>query len=155
MIKINKKVEYALMSLKYIASKKDEEHLISAREICEKFGAPFDTTAKVLQIMNSKGIVKSVKGIKGGYALSTDLDTVTYMDLVRLIEGKDQSHFCQNSKGICDLYSSCNIVTPLEQLNSRVNDFLEDLKLSELLFGENYSENKKIENNTSSPMEEL
>lgn len=149
MIKINKKVEYALMSLKYIAN--NDNKLISAREICEKFGTPFDTTAKVLQIMNNHDIVNSVKGIKGGYSLKKDLHKVTYMELVRLIEGKSPKSFCQTSKGVCDLYETCNIVTPLEQLNSRINYFLEDLTLHELLFGPSYCQTKE---SNSSLMEE-
>ena len=71
MLKINKKVEYALMALKFMADKthsaipnnQDNEVVIltSAREICDEFNTPFDTTAKVMQLMNNHDILKSVK----------------------------------------------------------------------------------------------
>lgn len=136
MIKINKKIEYAMIALKYIASEsqKDEEKLTSAREICDRFGTPFDTTAKVLQVMNSKGLLNSTKGIKGGYTLARPLSQVTFTELGRMIEGKDHfSNFCESSKGLCDLYSICNIVTPIDTLNNKVNKFLSELTLDELL----------------------
>jgi Rrf2 family protein len=134
MLKINRKVEYALMALKFMA-KKEQGHLTSAREICEAFHVPFDTTAKVLQIMNSNGLLNSVKGIRGGYQLEKKLDEITYMELARIVEGKDSTQFCQNSKGeLCELHSSCNISDPLEQLNKKLNTYLEGLTLSELLF---------------------
>ena len=63
MIKINKKVEYALMVLK-LMSDRDETELTSAREVCEMFKTPFDTTSKVMQIMNNAGILSSVQGVK-------------------------------------------------------------------------------------------
>lgn len=134
MLKINRKVEYALMALKFMAAK-EEKSLTSAREICETFNVPFDTTAKVLQIMNSNGILNSVKGIRGGYQLKKNLAEVTYMELARLVEGKEEGQFCQNSKGeVCELYTSCNIANPLELLNKKLNSYLEGLSLKELLF---------------------
>lgn len=137
MIKINKKVEYALIALKYIASQKSqsgEEKLVSAREICDRFKTPFDTTAKVLQIMNNNGILNSTKGIKGGYSLSQSLGNITFSQLNRMIEQKESAQkFCANSKGMCDLYSICNIVTPLEALNNKINQYLEELTLEDLL----------------------
>lgn len=137
MIKINKKVEYALIALKYIASQKSqsgEEKLVSAREICDRFKTPFDTTAKVLQIMNNNGILNSTKGIKGGYSLSQSLGNITFSQLNRMIEQKESTQkFCASSKGMCDLYSICNIVTPLEALNNKINHYLEELTLEDLL----------------------
>ena len=67
MLKINKKVEYALMALKFMAEEKAIGKITSAREICDKFNTPFDTTAKVMQAMNHHKILNSVKGTKGGY----------------------------------------------------------------------------------------
>jgi Rrf2 family protein len=143
MLKINRKVEYALMALKFMA-KKEAGHLTSAREICEAFSVPFDTTAKVLQIMNSHGLLSSVKGIRGGYQLEKKLEETTYMQLARLIEGNNATQFCQNSKGeLCELHSNCNISDPLEQLNRKLNVYLEGLSLEELLF-ENELQNTEV-----------
>lgn len=134
MLKVNRKVEYALMALKFMATR-PEAGLTSAREICEAFNVPFDTTAKVLQIMNAKGLLKSVKGIRGGYHLEKSLSDITYMELSRMVEAREDEEFCQNSKGeICDLHKNCNIAGPLEQLNKKLNTYLEDLSLKELLF---------------------
>ncbi len=152
MIKINKKVEYALMALKWIAQK-ERGALTSAREICNTFNTPFDTTAKVLQIMNNKNILHSTKGIKGGYTLAKPLKEITFMELARLIEAKswseENSHFCVTPKGICDLYHSCNIVDPIEQLNQQINQFLENLTLEELLIKESFCCGIDSKTNTS------
>lgn len=138
MLKINKKVEYALMALKFMADKSHsqaagESTLTSAREICDEFKTPFDTTAKVMQLMNNQEILKSVKGIKGGYSLNKPLEDITYMHLVRLIEGKIDSGVCVTNKGTCELFGKCNISTPLELLNRKLNVFLESLTLADLL----------------------
>jgi len=111
----------------------ETETLISAREICDRFKTPFDTTAKVLQILNNNGVLKSTKGIKGGYSLQKPLKEISFNQLNQMIEGKNNSeNFCESSKGVCDLYSLCNIVTPLELLNKKMNQFLDQLSLEEL-----------------------
>ena len=147
MLKINKKVEYALMALKFMAEKTvqsgGDHNLTSAREICDEFNTPFDTTAKVMQLMNNKDILKSVKGIKGGYSLNKNLSEITYMNLVRLIECKeDIGRVCTTSKGTCELFPKCNIATPIELLNRKLNLFLEHLTLEELLIGTEFNPQK-------------
>lgn len=132
MLRINKKVEYALMALKFMASKKDGE-LTSAREICDEFRTPFDTVAKVLQSLNLHEILNSVKGVNGGYTLSRPLNEITFMELSRIIEGSPRGKNCLAEKGTCELYGSCNIVTPIEQLRTKIEGYLERLTLEELL----------------------
>jgi len=118
-------------------SAQKEGELTSAREICDRFKTPFDTTAKVLQLMNNQGVLNSTKGIKGGYSLATSLSQLTFIQLAEIIEGKNKdSSFCQSTKGRCDLYEQCNIVTPIDLLSKKVNEFLAGLTLEELLLNE-------------------
>jgi DNA-binding IscR family transcriptional regulator len=69
---------------------KDKElsDLTTAREVCDRYNTPFDTTAKVMQQMNTAGILHSHKGVKGGYTLARDLASISYIELSQLIEGK-------------------------------------------------------------------
>lgn len=151
MIKINKKVEYALIALKYMATHKPAAHdLTSAREICDRFKTPFDTTAKVLQVMNNNGLLNSTKGIKGGYSLAKPLREITFTELALMIEGIGEvKKFCESSKGLCDLYHICNIVSPIDTLNNKINNFLNQLTLEDLLLKEEHS----FRNETSLNME--
>ncbi len=138
MLKINKKVEYALMAIKYMTTNKEE--LTSAREICDLFNIPFDTMAKVMQSMNNEQILLSVKGVKGGYKLAKDLREISYMDIARVVEGKEVAFTCQNGKKC--LVSSCNIITPIRRLSMKINNYLEKLTVHELLFGEDNEQRK-------------
>ncbi len=131
MLKINRKVEYALMTLKFMTTKKRDD-LTSAREICERFKIPFDTTAKVMQQMGHHGILDSVQGVKGGYTLITDLSKISYMDLNRIIEGKSDAIGCENGRP-CHLKDFCNIMGPVIKLNKKLGSYLEKTNLKELL----------------------
>ncbi len=141
MIKINRKVEYALMVLKLMKEKAPGD-LTTAREVCDKFETPFDTTAKVMQQMNNAGILHSQKGVKGGYSLARELNEVTYMDLVQLIEGKSFMMDCHD--GPCELYHTCNITQPIKRLNDYLINIFSSLTLNELLAEDNLLALKKL-----------
>ena len=127
MLKINKKVEYALMVLKFLENK---DKLISTREICDHFKTPFDPTARVMQQMVNRGILKSVKGIKGGYSLQMSLDDLSYGNLVNTIEdNQTQENKCHTKHGPCEHLKHCNIITPVELLNHKLQHFLENLNV--------------------------
>ena len=141
MIKINRKVEYALMVLKLMKDKAPSE-LTSAREVCDKFETPFDTTAKVMQQMNNGGLLHSHKGVKGGYTLSCDLSKVSYLELVELIEGKSFMMDCH--EGPCDLIDKCNISQPIKRLNDYLINIFNALSVNELLSEDNLLALKKL-----------
>lgn len=146
MIKINRKVEYALMVLKLMKEKELTE-LTTAREVCDRFNTPFDTVAKVMQQMNTAGILHSHKGVKGGYTLSKDLNLVSYMELVEMIEGKSFMMDCHDrgdDKGPCDLYHSCNITQPIKRLNDYLINIFRALTLNELLSEDNLLALKRL-----------
>jgi Rrf2 family protein len=130
LVKINKKVEYALIVLKHMSTK-DIKSLSQAREVCELYQTPFDTTAKVMQQMNQAGFFNSQKGAKGGYSLKVDLNNISYLQLVEIIEGKKSVIDCADTK--CNLIKSCNIVSPITKLNKHLTYFFQGLSLEELL----------------------
>lgn len=134
MLKVNKKVEYALMSLKYMAEK-PESDLSTAREICDNLHIPFDPTARALQLLNQEDILSSIKGVKGGYKLNRPLSEVSFMQLSQIIEKQVDHSFCTDKSGkACELSENCTISSPMQNLGFQVNQFFNQLNLNELLF---------------------
>ena len=60
MFKINRKIGYALIALKHM-SHKSPGQLTSAKEICDTYLIPFDSTSRVLQNRAQKAGIKSSK----------------------------------------------------------------------------------------------
>lgn len=132
MLKINRKVEYALMALKFMLNKGPQE-LASAREIGDHFGIPFDTVSKVMQSLRKNQILQSIKGVGGGHRLTSDLSSVSYVQLARMVEDRPFTGPCQNEKGTCEHFDSCNIITPIDTVNQRVTEFLDSVSVRDLL----------------------
>lgn len=133
MNRLNRKVEYALMGLKIMAQKRPGE-LTSAKEIVEVTGSPFDATARVLQQLAQKKILRSEHGAHGGYVVIRDLSKVSMYELMEMILGPMTVAKCIGEEHTaCELRGSCNIVSPVSILNRRVVEFYQGLSVGELL----------------------
>lgn len=135
MNRINRKLEYALIALKHMSAKSPGE-LSSAKEISEQHQCPFDATAKVMQVMASKGLLKSEQGVHGGYQIIRDLNKVSVHDLMEMIVGPVELARCLNSvegEPPCDMVGACIIQSPMATLNSRLEQFYRSLSLADLL----------------------
>lgn len=130
MVKISKKVEYSLIVLKHFLEAQ-EGHQATARHICDLYKTPFDTTAKVMQVMNNAGILSSNQGVKGGYKVNVNFANVSYLELVEIIEKKEFGQYCDQLG--CSLIDSCNITGPIKKFNQHIYWFLRNLSLKELL----------------------
>ncbi|HKI99204.1 MAG TPA: Rrf2 family transcriptional regulator [bacterium] len=135
MLKVNRKVEYGLVALKHMLSK-PKGQLTSVREICDRFGTPFDPVAHVMRILNAEGLVKSEQGAHGGYRLQDHVMDVTFGDFIEIIEGHALAFtecLREEDDRRCSLIDRCNIVSPMHILHDRMRAFLGSIKLSDLL----------------------
>ncbi|WII70585.1 Rrf2 family transcriptional regulator [Bdellovibrio sp. 22V] len=145
MNKINRKLEYALMALKYMSQKIPGE-LTSAKEVSDAFHTPFDATARVMQQMAQKGgILRAEYGANGGYQITKDLAKVSIHDLVEVIEGPTALVKCLHKEAPCEIQGTCNIVSPITHLNHRLTDFYKSLSLKELLVEKSATGKKSAE----------
>lgn len=133
MNRINRKVEYALMALKYM-SQKYAGQLTTVKEICQATGAPFDATSRVMQLMAQRGILKSVHGAHGGYLIARDLSKVSFYDVAETVLGPVEVVRCAGAHSeSCEFLHKCNVQSPLQNLNNRLIGFYQTVTVAELL----------------------
>ncbi len=145
MFKINRKLEYALISLRHMSAKAPGQ-LTSAKEICDIYHSPFDPTSRVLQVLAQHEIVRAEQGAYGGYQILKDLSKITLYDLTEIIEGPLQIVNCfHGNYSHCDITSSCNVISPMLNLNERIAAFFKTINVKELIQSRNQGE-KQIRN---------
>lgn len=132
MNKINRKLEYALMALKHMSHKVPGE-LTTAKEVVDETGCPFDATARVLQVLAQKGLLKSEQGAHGGYLIVRDLSKVSFHELTEMILGPLGIVKCLHGEDQCELIDRCNILSPVGLLNRKLMEFYKTLSVAELL----------------------
>jgi len=141
MFKINRKLEYALIALKYM-SRKTPGQLTSAKEICDLYHAPFDPTSRVLQIMAQQGLLHAEQGAHGGYQISKDLGKVTLGNLSRMITGPIKIASCfSGNYSHCELNGSCSVIGPMLNLNERIVGMFDEIDVADLIETRHQQEN--------------
>ena len=135
MLKVNRKVEYALIALKHM-QQKPKGQLTTVREICEHYGTPFDPVAHVMRILNARQVVQSEQGAHGGYRLLEDTRRLSFASLIEMIEGKLAFVECaRKERANCGILDTCNIASPMNQLNLRMIEFLRSVMVGEIIDG--------------------
>lgn len=135
MLKLNRKLEYAMISLKAM-SQKAPGQLTTAKEICGTYNIPFAPTARVLQIMAQKGVLRASQGAYGGYQITKDLSKVTLGHLYDMIEGPLKISSCSaHDYTGCGLKKSCNLTGSVRQLNEKISDLFYTINLAEFFEG--------------------
>jgi len=133
MLKISRRIAYALIALKHMNRKPGIE-LTSAKEICDTYKTPFDPTSRVLQIMAQNGVLKAAQGAKGGYSICKDLATVTLAELSDTITGPIQIAGCLGENPCdCDMTKTCPVIDLMADLNARIKEVFASSNVAEIL----------------------
>ncbi len=140
MFKVNRKIEYALIALKYMSSKNPGQ-LTSAKEVCDIYHTPFDPTSRVLQIMNQHDILNAEQGAKGGYQIIKDLSKLSMRELSDMITGPIEIANCIHEKhSDCDISSTCHIIAPMLTLNERLKELFDTIMVADLIDSKHQAE---------------
>ncbi|MBI5149577.1 MAG: Rrf2 family transcriptional regulator [Candidatus Omnitrophica bacterium] len=140
MFKINRKIEYALIALKYMSHKAPGQ-ITSAKEICDIYGTPFDPTSRVLQIMAQHDILQAEQGAKGGYIIVRDLSKVPVRELSDMIIGPIEIASCfHGDYSTCEITATCHIIAPMLNLNERINKLFGEIMLTDLIESRHHGE---------------
>ena len=131
MLKISRKAEYALLALRRLSSLPGEDPAATctARELARGLAAPPELLSKVLQSLARAGIVRSEKGVRGGYALARPAGSISLADLVEAVDGPVAVVDCLQEPEGCDRRRDCCLQAPLEELNRELKGLLQGLTL--------------------------
>ena len=129
MLKLTKQVEYGLISLVYI-SEKEDGNLSSAREIASNNLIPLEILAKTLQRLAANNLIESVKGPKGGYRISSQIDEINIVEFIEMLEGPVGLVGCLTAVD-CEQECSCSIKNPMNMINDKIIDVLKNIKISQ------------------------
>jgi Rrf2 family protein len=104
---------------------------ISTRSVATRLHASECHLSKVLQRLAKAGMVRSVRGPKGGFVLSTDPSTISLMEVYEAIEGPFVPNDCLMREKIC--HGEERILGGLlAELNAQVKERLSKTYLSSL-----------------------
>lgn len=127
MLKLDKRIEYALIVLKHL----DEKRVTKAREVSEAYGLPYPMVAKVMHRLAVGNFLISKKGVEGGFSLSKE--KYKFLDLINLMTGPVAATKCQRGVDKCSHFKLCSIKTSMNRFNEKVMEFCQNITIEELI----------------------
>ena len=88
-MELSNKSEYAILSLIALAACYSTGESLQIREIAARQNIPNRYLEEILATLRRGGLIKSIRGVKGGYVLARDPRKITLLDAFRCIEGLD------------------------------------------------------------------
>jgi len=132
MLRISKITDYGTLILAHMASHPDR--VFSAPMLAAALGIGQPTAAKVLKALARDGLVRSTRGLHGGYALGRPPAEIS---VAAIIDSLEEQPFglteCSASSGVCGLETNCRIRANWIRINGAVRHALEEVTLADMV----------------------
>lgn len=130
MLSLTKKTHYGLIAMAYLADRPTT--FSSARQIADEHKLPLPVLMNILKSLHHNGLVQSTRGARGGYKIAGDPAELSLARLIDAIEGTPRFECDHGSDEQCRV-GACPIRGSVQNLHRKLNDFLENATLAEIL----------------------
>lgn len=128
---LTRTAEYALRAMTFLA-RQPAGKLTGARAISEAEQIPMPFLWKILLTLARQRLIRSFKGIHGGYELARPSDQITLHSVVLATDGTDFSGKCILGLPKCGEANACPLHETWKDIRSRMTDMLEQTTLADL-----------------------
>ena len=105
-MKISTKGRYGLRIMTDLAVN-GKEGLVSLKDIATREHLSEKYLEQIINQLSKHGLVKSIRGAKGGYHLTRSPDEITVEDILKATEGSLAPVACAEDNGKCENYCDC------------------------------------------------
>ena len=115
------------------AARRETGARLSASELAQETGVPLPTTQKLMGRLAAEGLLTSVRGASGGFALARPADAITLVDIVEAVEGPIAMTMCADGVNHdCVLDAHCRVKPHMGVVGNAIRGALGAVSLTEL-----------------------
>ena len=133
LVKVSTRGDYASRALLSL-SLHEGEGPTSVRDIAERTGLPQPYLEQILLALKGAGLVRSKRGVGGGYVLAKDPDEITVAQIISAVDGPIQAgDFGEpHTDGACDHEGQCVLLAIWADVGSTMRRILSEYTLADL-----------------------
>jgi Rrf2 family protein len=133
-VKVSTRGDYASRALLSLALHADESGPTSVRDIAERTGLPQPYLEQILLALKGAGLVRSKRGVGGGYVLAREPGTITLGDIVSAVDGPITlgDFGLPHQNGACDHEGQCVLLAIWGTVGEQMRKHLDALTLADL-----------------------
>jgi len=133
-VKISKKAEYALRAMVILAdTPPNQPHQI--QDLADKGSVPVKFLEQILLMLKRSGLLKSKRGVGGGYQLNREARTISVAEVIESIDGTLCS-LAPDAAESPDFRGANGLRETLQKIDRTVNDQLRAQSLEDILESE-------------------
>ena len=129
MLRLSKLADYGCQVMVYMAR---DSAIHSASEVATGLGMATPTVSKILKMLARDGLVASVLGAKGGYALSRYPKEISIAEIINAMDGPISITEC-SSTSTCTRESFCSTKGNWQGINHVIQQALDNVSLAEMV----------------------
>jgi len=133
-VKVSTRGDYASRALLSLALHADGTAPTSVRDIAERTGLPQPYLEQILLALKGAGIVRSKRGVGGGYTLAREPASITLGEIVSAVDGPiavgDFGEPHQN--GACDHEGQCVLLAVWAGISAEIRQQLDSFTLADI-----------------------
>ncbi|MEN8007181.1 MAG: Rrf2 family transcriptional regulator [Candidatus Krumholzibacteriota bacterium] len=132
MLQITRQTEYAIRGLQELARRNNDapvqlKLIAGSCEVSEAF------LAKIFQMLAQAGVVKSHRGVKGGFSLGRPADDITLREIVEICEGGIALNHCLRKVDPCQDADTCAVANVWREAQTALTGALDKTSLADVL----------------------
>ena len=132
----SKTCEYGIRAAIFIASESYQNNRVGLRAIAEKIDSPEAFTAKILQILSKNNIIRSIKGVGGGFEIPKEnMSQIKLSQIVTALDGDRVFTGCGLGLNQCSEDHPCPVHDKFKSIRNELAFMLENTNLEELAIG--------------------
>jgi len=105
---------------------------LSATELSAETGVPLPTAQKLMGQLAAYGLLRSVRGVGGGFSLARAASDISLADIVEAVEGPIAITVCSDGRTYCALDAHCRVKPHMGIVGNAVRGALGAVSLTEL-----------------------
>jgi Rrf2 family protein len=129
-MKITREADYALRIIAMLAREKRQ---IEAKHIAEECEIPYRFTLKILRKIVKADIIKSYRGVNGGYVLNKEPSEITFGEVIEAIDGEFAINHCMSDSSECSRCGKCAVQKKLQMVQEMIADEFSNITFDDLL----------------------
>jgi FeS assembly SUF system regulator len=123
--------DYAVV-LMTAAARRPAAARLSATELAAETGVPLPTAQKLMGLLAASGLLSSIRGARGGFALARPPAEISLADIVEAVEGPIAMTVCSTGGTDCALDAHCRVKPHMGIVGSAVRGALGAVSLTSL-----------------------
>jgi Rrf2 family protein len=107
-LQISRKIDYGLRATIHLAGL-PLARVASLQDLSTTLHLPREFLAKILKGLAARGLVRSSRGVHGGYQLARPAGSISFLEVIEAVEGPVQLNVCLDHKDRCDVSAGCTM----------------------------------------------